>query len=317
MAPHSPRLSGWLNVDKPPGMTSFDVVRRVQQLVGHRHVGHGGTLDPEARGVLPIAVGSATRLLEWCDTAPKRYRGQMLIGTLTDSGDGSGRVSGRSGPPFPSRQALLAVVPFLTGSVAQIPPQVSALKQGGVRLYAKVRRGRSVWPAPRQVDVHRIDLTDASGDHWDIDIVAGPGMYVRALVRDWGGLVGHAAHLENLERVQAGVFRLADAVPLADLAKRWPHVLLPAQSALTIPQRPLLPEHRRAVASGQLLSEWPELSGAVGEVALIDNDQVACVMVGPPWRFRKVFLRLGKSASEEAMKGMKGMKRMDEMDGAD
>ncbi len=291
MIPRSEALSGWLNVNKPSGMTSFEVVRRVQRVVGHRQVGHGGTLDPDARGVLPVAVGSATRLLEWCDTSPKRYRARMQIGTLTDSGDGSGRVTARSGPPFPSRQALLAVAPWLTGSVAQIPPQVSALKQGGVRLYHQVREGRSVWPAPRQVEVHRIDVLGGAGNCWDIEVEVGHGTYVRALVRDWAGLVGQAAHLEALERIQAGVFRLPEAIPVADLVDAWPGALWPTPWALNIPRRLLLSEHRRAVASGRLLKEWAELSGVVGEVALIDGGEVACVMVGPPWRFRKVLLR--------------------------
>ena len=283
---------GWLNVYKPVGMTSFEAVRRVQRVLNTRRVGHAGTLDPDACGVLPMAVGSATRLLQWCEDVPKRYRGWVVLGTMTTTGDGAGLVSGQSGPPFPSATDVEQGLNYLVGQVLQVPPQVSALKRQGKALHEWVREGHSVWPAPRLVDVQDIRLISGTGRRWQIEAEVGKGTYIRALVRDLGGLVGHAAHLEALERRQVGVYAAEEAVCMDHLEREWRKALKPPAFGLAIKTVPVSDTRKKVLVHGRPIEQWPELTGFNGEVALVDDrDDVLAVVVGPPWRYLKVLLR--------------------------
>jgi tRNA pseudouridine55 synthase len=224
----------------------------------------------------------------------------MVFGVLTATGDGAGETSGRSGPPYPDEAALYWASKFLQGEVSQIPPQVSALKKNGRTLYDVVRRGGSVWPAPRTVKIHRLKVLAGEADRWLVEADVGKGTYMRSVVRDWGTLLGHAVHLEGLERTRAGAFRIEEATGLDQLGEDWNGRLLSTADALTIPKVELPDHHRRAVASGLVLDSWPELEGYRGVVALVEGGQVVCVMEGPPWRYRKVFLSLGDGDGRHA-----------------
>lgn len=293
MARNRVAIDGWLNVFKPRGMTSFAVVKRVQTMVGVARVGHAGTLDPDAEGVLPMALGSATRLLEWCQDIPKVYRGSMVVGTLTETGDGSGTVRGQSGPPLPQASDLAWAAQYLEGDVTQIPPQVSALKADGVRMYQRVREGQSVWPKPRRVMVYRLRVTGQAGRRFQIEAEVGKGTYIRALVRDWGLMMGHSAHLEDLERIRVGAYDAEHALTLDVLAESWQRALQPTGFGLSIPLVPLSAEHRLAVLHGRPIEDWEELGGCHGDIGLTVGDTVAAVVSGPPWRYRKVLINAG------------------------
>lgn len=277
--------NGWLNLWKPRGVTSHDAVSAVRQALGERRVGHGGTLDPDAEGVLPVAVGATTRLLEWADTEPKVYSGWIELGSLTATGDGAGRVVGESGPPFPSGADLDRAMKWLEGDTLQAPPQVSALKQEGRSLHAWVRAGRSVWPPPRPIHVERFERLAGSGTRFRFRVTVGKGTYVRALARDVGDLLGHAAHLRELTRERAGVFLREEAVPLERVT---PSRLWPNARALRIPVVGIDPAGAADVSHGRVRSSWTERIGTAGEVALAMGETVVAVVEGPPWRFLKV-----------------------------
>ncbi len=283
-------VNGWLNVLKPVGMTSFDAVRAVQKIVGTQRVGHAGTLDPDAIGVLPMAVGAATRLLEWCDDVPKVYRGWMVLGSLTTTGDAGGVLNAQSGLPYPDLQNIEWALPFLMGSILQTPPQVSALKQRGRTLHDLVRQGRSVWPGPRRVEVYRLEIIQGSSSRWQVEAEVGKGTYMRSLVRDLGDILGHASHLEALERRRVGVYRWEQGVPLADLGQHWRDLLKPTAWGLCIPRVCVDRERLPVIAHGQPILDWHELENYRGEVALVAGSEVVSVVAGPPWKYRKVLI---------------------------
>lgn len=281
--------SGWLNLWKPRGVTSHDAVMAVRRALGERRVGHGGTLDPDAEGVLPIAVGAATRLLEWADIEPKVYTGWVVLGRLTATGDEAGRVVGASGPPFPDGRAVEQATRWLAGDILQIPPQVSALKLEGRSLHAWVRGGRSVWPAPRRVRVERWELGSETAPPFRFRVTVGGGTYVRSLVRDLGVLLGHAAHLQGLRRERAGAFSSADAVAVPSVS---PAHLWPTARALRIPVVAIDPEAVGDVRHGRVRPSWTDSIAVAGVVALAlgTGDRVLAVAEGPPWRLRKVLV---------------------------
>lgn len=283
----------FLNVLKPAGLTSHQVVAKIRALTGIRQVGHAGTLDPDATGVLPVAVGSYTRLLEWLAVEPKWYQATLVLGVLTDTGDGAGRPVGRSGPPFPDRAALEQAGRWLTGDVWQIPPQVSALKQQGRRGYQEVRQGRAVWPTPRRIRVNSLRVVSPVESGWQIEASVSAGSYIRALVRDWGYLVGQAAHLTHLRRTRVGVFSEADGWPLsalADLGYNWVSAAARWQDCLTLPMMEVTRQQAEAIAQGRV-GQWPDLHAAHGDVLLTYRQRPVAVVTGPPWRYRKVLVK--------------------------
>ncbi len=287
------RLSGFLNLVKPVGMTSHDAVARVRKLSGCRAVGHAGTLDPEALGVLPLAFGGYTKLLPWTKLTPKTYQGRMVLGTSTTSGDAQGATSARSGPPWPTGDDVARASMWLTGDRIQIPPRVSALKQNGRRLYDLARQGLSVWPDARVIQVESIRVLTGGADRWQFETTVGSGTYIRALVRDWGMILGHSAHLEDLVRTQVGSFSIASAWSLShleSLGSQWinaletfyPHLDLVAVE-VEEPWVALIAHGRR-----DILSEV--VGNAQGTIALTANHAIIAIVSGPPWRFEKVLV---------------------------
>jgi len=223
---------GFVVVDKPGGLTSHDVVARIRRLAHTRRVGHAGTLDPMATGVLVIGVERATRLLPFAAGHDKAYLGTIRLGQTTITDDAEGEVTGGAPAGHLTDGAIEAALAAFRGEIAQVPSAVSAIKVKGVRSYARVRKGEEVALAARPVTIHRLDvLAVRPGDHVtdvDIDISCSPGTYVRALARDLGAVLGVGGHLVALRRTAVGGFTLADAAPLDRLlADGTPPELLP------------------------------------------------------------------------------------------
>ncbi len=214
-----PSNSGFLNLRKPAGLTSHDCVARIRRLLREHRVGHGGTLDPAATGVLPIAVGKATRLLRFLPEG-KVYRATIRFGVVTATDDLEGEIRFRVPCADLSRERAIALLPSFLGTIEQRPPAFSAIQVGGVRLYQRARAGESVEVPSRRVDIHRINvLAWREGDFPELDaeIACGPGTYIRAIARDLGEKLGCGATLARLERTLSGGFSLADSLTLADI----------------------------------------------------------------------------------------------------
>jgi tRNA pseudouridine55 synthase len=230
-------MNGFLNINKPTGLTSHDVVARVRRLAGKGvKVGHAGTLDPAADGVLPLALGSATRLIEYLTDARKGYRGVVQLGVRTDSDDAEGAViAERPVPPLDAATIAAAVAP-LRGTISQIPPAYSAIHVGGKRAYDLARSGEHVELAPRTVTIERLDVVATTATTLTIDVECSKGTYIRALARDIGAHLGCGAHLAALTRTFVGAFTLDNATALADL-QAHPELLaarlLPPETAIT------------------------------------------------------------------------------------
>ena len=222
-------------VDKPGGMTSHDVVSRMRRLAKTRRVGHGGTLDPMATGVLVIGVEKATRLLTYVIGGTKEYRATIRLGQATVTDDAEGEVVSTVDAAGVTDEALRAGLAGLTGDILQAPSAVSAIKINGVRSYARVRSGEEVALAPRPVTVSRLDLLGVRREgavvDLDVDVACTSGTYVRALARDLGAGLGVGGHLTALRRTAVGAFTLAEAATLEELAEREDPVTLPLAAA--------------------------------------------------------------------------------------
>ena len=208
-------MDGVLVVDKPPGVTSHDVVDAVRRKLGTRKVGHGGTLDPDATGILLIGVGRATRFLSYAQAAPKRYVAGARFGSSTTTQDASGDVVEAADPDFTEAE-LGDALAALTGTIEQVPPMVSAVKVGGERLYAKARRGEEVERAPRRVTVYELELLkyDAGTAHATLEVLCSGGTFVRTLIHDLGRALRCGAHMTSLRRTAAAGFTEMDAIAL-------------------------------------------------------------------------------------------------------
>ena len=200
---------GVLLVDKPSNVTSHDVVALVRRASGVRRVGHAGTLDPFATGLLVLFLGRGTRLIPYIEAEPKVYEATIRFGSETDTDDMSGSVVRSADTP--SDAALLEGIAALTGPIDQVPPAYSAKKVDGTRAYAAARRGDPLELAPARVTVHSWQVVGHRADEYDVRIVCSTGTYIRALARDLGRSVGSAAHLSALRRVQSGPFRIERA----------------------------------------------------------------------------------------------------------
>jgi tRNA pseudouridine55 synthase len=272
-------VDGVLVCDKPGGMTSHDVVARVRRLAGQRRVGHGGTLDPPATGVLVLALGRATRLLPFLPTEPKRYLAEVAFGTGTDTLDAAGAVTGTADVDGVDEAGLRAALAGFVGPQLQVPPMVSAIKVGGERLYAKARRGEQIDRAPRPILIHELALLEFAATERPLAtlaVVCSGGTYVRALAADLGRALGTLAHLASLRRTAVGRFTEQDAHTLAELEelaggspqKLETAVLDPAAAMASTPTRALDSAEAAALANGRAL----EPTGRAGPVAAVGPD---------------------------------------------
>lgn len=215
-----PDLSGVLVVDKPAGMTSHDVVARVRRALGIRRVGHTGTLDPAATGVLVCAVGRATRLVQFMQQGRKTYAATMLLGRETDSQDADGAVVAEVDASHLTEEDVCAAFKRLVGDIQQVPPMVSAVKVDGERLHAKARRGEVVEREPRAVTIHELVLDEFDPGRLataSFLVTCSPGTYVRTLAHDAGQQLGVGASLTSLRRLATGGFGVEDALTLDDV----------------------------------------------------------------------------------------------------
>jgi tRNA pseudouridine55 synthase len=266
------QVDGLVVIDKPAGCTSHDVVARCRRIFSQKKVGHAGTLDPDATGVLLVGLGQATRLLQWLTGLPKRYTGEVVLGIATSTLDASGEVTGKWDMSTVTLQAARAAAAQLTGEITQIPPMVSALKVGGRRLHELARAGVEVERAPRPVTVRRFDVEWAEptgpGPVLAIDVECGSGTYVRSLAADLGTLLGGGAHLRNLRRVSVGDFSVESAVTLEELESsptKVDAVLAPAAALAGMEKAVASPEVAVAVGYGRMLSaEMLAAAGASG-----------------------------------------------------
>jgi tRNA pseudouridine55 synthase len=231
-------------VDKPAGMTSHDVVGRCRKIFGQRRVGHAGTLDPDATGVLLVGLGQATRLMQFMSGLPKSYAGEVVCGLTTSTLDESGEVTGRWDMAGVALDDARRVAATLTGTIDQVPPMVSAIKIGGRRLHQLAREGVEVDRPARRVTITRFDVTpagatgpvpDGAGPVWAVTVDCSAGTYVRSLAADLGAGLGGGAHLRALRRTAVGPWSLDDAVALDALGPG--DVLPPAAAVPTLARR--------------------------------------------------------------------------------
>ncbi|OTA40349.1 MAG: pseudouridine synthase, partial [Symbiobacterium thermophilum] len=228
-----------LNLLKPPGMTSHDVVAFVRRALGVKKAGHTGTLDPGVAGVLPVCVGRATRLAEYIAGSDKAYRAEITFGVATDTQDGFGEVVAEADASHLTRGDVAYALTRFHGPIEQVPPMVSAVKVGGKRLYELARKGVEVEREPRRVFIHRLQLLDFRPGPRPvayIDVVCSKGTYVRTLAHDLGRFLQVGAHLSYLVRTRSGPFVLAQAATLEELAAGKARLLPPAAALGDMPR---------------------------------------------------------------------------------
>jgi tRNA pseudouridine55 synthase len=267
---------GLIVVDKPAGMTSHDVVARVRRLARTRRVGHGGTLDPMATGVLVIGVGRATRLLTYVIGTQKAYAATIRLGQTTVTDDAEGDVIATVDAAGVADEAIRAGLAAMTGEIDQVPSAVSAIKIDGRRAYKRVREGEEVALAPRRVTVTRLDVLAIRRDgrvapgtvDIDVDVACSSGTYIRAIARDLGATLGVGGHLTALRRTTVGGFTLAEAVTLDELAERE----VPATMPMAEAARRCFPQREADAEAARVLSHGGPLPavGIAGPYAVFD-----------------------------------------------
>jgi tRNA pseudouridine55 synthase len=263
---------GILLVDKPAGMTSHDVVARVRRSTRQRRVGHMGTLDPFATGLLVVLVGRGTRLIPYVNGEPKVYEATIRFGAETDTDDLTGAIT-REAPP-PDDASIAEGIPRLTGTIEQLPPAYSAKQVAGQRAYDAARKGKPLELAPVQVTVHDWKLLGRNGADLGVRVTCGSGTYIRALARDLGRLTGSAAHLAALRRTRSGDFDVARAVGMEEI-NLGDVPLIPLVDAIPmLPRRMLDAAELGRVLHGNSIDAREEQ----GKVALLD-DQGALVAI--------------------------------------
>lgn len=251
-------MNGLLVINKPSGMTSHDVVNVVRRLANMRRVGHTGTLDPLATGIMLVLVGPATRLAQFLSGCDKSYRAVIRLGESTSTYDAEGQVTAQR-EVHVSREDLEAVLPKFSGPLQQIPPMYSAIKVKGQKLYQLARQGKEIEREPRAVTIHQLHLQDWSTPDLTVNLRCSAGTYVRSLAHDLGELLGCGAHLSALQRTSVGSFDLAQSHTLDALrelaeANTLHTALAPPKAALsTMPVVQLDEEQTQAVRYGQVL----------------------------------------------------------------
>jgi len=293
-------VTGILLVDKPEGMSSAGVIRALKPRLGPTKVGHLGTLDPFASGLLPLCLGEATKVARYLLVEKKAYEGTIGLGTATDTLDRTGAPIGTASVPALAQPELDRVAARFTGRQQQVPPMYSALKRDGVPLYKLARRGLEVERAPREIVIEHLDLVLSAPDRIDFRVACSKGTYVRVLAADVGRALGTLAHLEQLRRTRVGAFRVEDATALEALLGRAPGAALPVRTvrdalagyaAFATPSADTLERLRRG--QQEPLARLPA-PRAAGETALLLDaaGNVAAVIEAagarPAWRLARL-----------------------------
>lgn len=284
----------FLVIDKPSGITSNQVVSRVRRAVGVKKVGHAGTLDPMATGVLVLAIGKVTRLIRYLQELPKEYLAVAQFGVATDTLDADGAVLSRQ-PMEVEPGEVAEVAQRFVGTIHQVPPMVSALKHEGRRLYELAREGELVEREARPVVIHELEVLGVGpGPYPEVElrVVCGKGTYVRSLADDMAGVLGGAAHLTGLRRTRIGSLGLSDAVTLDDLEQWEEHLLTPCQALSDLPTVEVPPETAAAVTHGMRF--------VGGEMAAAPEDTPYLVVDGDGLLLA-VYHRTGEQARPEVV----------------
>ena len=278
------RADGLLLVDKPEGITSHAVVDRVRRVIASRRIGHAGTLDPAATGLLVLLLGRATRLAPFLDAEPKVYRARIRFGARTTTDDIEGDILEQAPPP--EQVVVERAIAGLTGDLLQRPPAYSAKQVGGVRAYAAARRGAPLALEPVPVVVHEWRVLARDGPDLDVEITCSGGTYIRALARDLGEATGSAAHLAALRRLRSGRFDVSEATTMEALDAGDFAVRSPSDAVAQLPRELVGDLDARRIAHGQ-----PIPARAAGDIAAIcHDDELLAVAVrdGESWRPRVV-----------------------------
>jgi tRNA pseudouridine55 synthase len=268
-----PELDGLLVIDKPGGITSRDVVNRAQRWFPRgTRIGHTGTLDPLASGVLVLCVGAATRLTEYVQAMPKVYRAGVILGATSATDDADGTVTPTLDALIPTRTQVEQALDGFVGVIAQVPPAFSAAKVTGRRAYDLARKGKDVDLQPRQVKVESIDIESFAYPHLEIVVRCGKGTYIRALARDLGRQLGCGGYIASLRRLAIGSFTEADALPIDSEAATARARLLPAWRAVQEGMPVAVADEQAAsLRQGRRISQPPGLAIGSGPIALLDG----------------------------------------------
>jgi len=271
--------SGLVIVDKPGGLTSHDVVARVRRLAGTRKVGHAGTLDPMATGVLVVGVEKATRLLGYLTLTEKEYAATIRLGQATSTDDAEGEITSTASAAALTTEAVEKAVASLTGEISQVPPAVSAIKVGGQRAYKLTRAGAAPELQARPVTVYEFTVTGIRHDRDLLDLDAtvrcSSGTYIRSLARDLGAALGTGGHLTRLRRTRVGGYRAEDARTLDQLAERFEVLPLARAAAAAFPRRDLTEDEAGRLAHGGRLTP----AGTEGPTAAFAPDGTLIALV--------------------------------------
>ncbi len=272
---------GLLNLNKPPGITSRRVVDRVQRLARRTKLGHAGTLDPLASGVLVVCVGMVTRLIEYVQRMPKHYRATFLLGRHSPTEDVHGEVTALENPPVPSPDQLASAARALTGRIRQRPPAYSALRVEGRRAYALARQGEQVDLKPRPVEVYRLDVAAYQYPELQLEIECGSGTYVRSLGRDLAESLGTAAVMSALVRTAIGRFRIDEAVdPDRLTGENWTdHLLAPLRAVDGLPRVELTSDEIARIRMGQAVAKEAPAADAREFAALDAAGRLVAILV--------------------------------------
>jgi len=278
---------GLLVIDKPRGITSRDVVNRIQEVLPRRtRIGHTGTLDPLATGILVVCVGIATRLSEYVQRMEKTYLTRLRLGVQSDTDDTEGVIKALAVPQPPSKEAVIASLQSFEGEIVQTPPSFSAAKVTGQRAYDLARAGREVLLSPRTVHIYALDLRAYDYPWLDIEVRCSKGTYIRSLARDLGDHLGCGALVETLRRTRVGVFDLSMACPIESTRTAFSERLLPLRWAVAELTRLDLQEPDMThIRQGQRIA-WPsslvshDLPAHVGELAAFGTEGALVAVVG-------------------------------------
>ncbi|MRR55300.1 MAG: tRNA pseudouridine(55) synthase TruB [Deltaproteobacteria bacterium] len=285
-------MNGILIFDKPAGITSHDLVANVRRALNQKKVGHTGTLDPFATGVLPVALGEATKIIPYLDESIKEYRAVMQMGVSTDTQDYTGRIIEQKDTGHITEDLIQEAIRSYIGTISQVPPMFSAVKQGGVPLYKKARLGEEVERAPRQIVIHSFSLDDVQLPLVTFTVSCSRGTYVRTLANDLGVTLGCGAHLVELRRTRSGIFSIVNAIQLGTLRQKsvddflTGHLISPLRALSHLPSLTLTEEGAKNVGFGRApsagdIETYPTddiLSGQT--VCLVRDDKLLAIGSG-------------------------------------
>jgi tRNA pseudouridine55 synthase len=261
-------MDGVLNVLKPPGMTSHDVVSFARRIYKERRVGHGGALDPQAAGVLILCMGQAARLLEFVSNERKQYLTEMTLGVETDTQDAWGRILHTCSLGLPDLEGIYQTARLLSqqGEWRQKTPAFSAVKQGGVPMYERARKGLETQDHYRQITIYALKVLDIRENKVKFLVDCSKGAYIRTLCHDWGQMLGTGAHMSFLLRMSVGTFALDQSHTLEEIEKQAEAVLMPKECLVAhMPQLRITPEEAEAIRHGQAVGISGDEAGETGQ----------------------------------------------------